>query len=63
MLLSREAIIVSAILGAALVTLAGIRAVRDRLGDGASSGLVKAGYALTGLSIALMITAGFLSGR
>lgn len=62
-LLSREAIVVTAIAGAALATLTGLGPVRARIGDRASSGLVAVGYALTGVSIALMITAGFLSGR
>lgn len=62
-LLEREAIIAAAILGALLVTAASLRGVRERAGPVTASRLVKAGYALTGVSMLLMIVAGFLSGR
>ena len=62
-LIARETIIAVAIVGAALATAASFRGVRARVGDGASSALVITGYALTGVSMLLMIVAGFLSGR
>ncbi len=62
-ILTREAIIATAVAGAILATAAGFRAVRERLGDGASLALSRTGYALTGVSMLLMIAAGFLSGR
>lgn len=62
-LTARETIVAVAICGAALATAASFRAVRARVGAGASSALVKTGYALTGVSMLLMIVAGFLSGR
>lgn len=62
-LFEREAIVAAAILGALLATVASFSAVRARTGPAAASVLVKAGYALTGVSMLLMIVAGFLSGR
>lgn len=62
-LLARETIVAAAIAGAVLATAASFGAVRRRVGAGASSTLVKTGYALTGVSMLLLIVAGFLSGR
>lgn len=62
-LTARETIVATAIVGAGLATAASFRAVRARTGPAAASVLVKAGYGLTGLSMVLMIAAGFLSGR
>ena len=62
-LLTREAIIATAVAGGVLVTAASFRAVREKLGDGAILKLSRTGYALTGVSMLLMIAAGFVSGR
>lgn len=62
-LTARETIIAVAIAGAALATAASFRGVRAKVGAGTSAMLVKTGYALTGVSMLLMIVAGFLSGR
>ena len=62
-LLARETIIAVAIIGAGLAAAASFRGVRGRVGPDASAVIVKAGYALTGVSMLLMIVAGFLSGR
>ncbi|RXF75551.1 hypothetical protein [Hansschlegelia zhihuaiae] len=62
-LIARETIIATAVVGAALATAASLRSVRARAGPAAAGALVKAGYALTGVSMLLMIVAGFLSGR
>jgi hypothetical protein len=62
-LLQREAIIATAIVGAVLATLGSLRTERGRIGPVRSSALVKAGYGITAVSMLLMIVAGFLSGR
>ena len=62
-LLQREVIIATAITGAALATAASFSAVRVRTGPVTASALVRTGYALTGVSMLLMIVAGFMSGR
>ncbi|MFJ5486260.1 hypothetical protein ACIKTA_00810 [Hansschlegelia beijingensis] len=58
-LFSREAIIAVAICGALLCVVGSFRAGRN----GPAGVLVKTGYALTGVSMLLMIVAGFMSGR
>lgn len=62
-LLEREAIIATALLGALLATAASLPIARSRLGVASSGRVAVAGYALTGVSMLLMIAAGFLSGR
>jgi hypothetical protein len=62
-LIARETIVATALLGAALAVAASLRAVRARTGPATAAVLVKAGYGLTGVSMLLMIVAGFLSGR
>lgn len=62
-LLEREAIVVTAVCGALLATAGSLRWSQDLIGPAAAGGLVKLGYAATGLSILLLIVAGFVSGR
>ena len=62
-LLERQTIVGTAIVGALLAVAGGLRWSRDAVGPGAATGLVRLGYAATGLSIVLMIVAGFVSGR
>jgi len=59
LLLTREAIITAAICGALLSAAGSFRAGRT----GPGGVLVKTGYALTGVSMLLMIITGFVSGR
>ena len=62
-LLEREAIVATALGGAALSVAGSLRVGRHMMGPSAAANLVRAGYGLTGLSMLLLIVAGFLSGR
>jgi hypothetical protein len=63
LLVTRETIVATAIAGALLATAGSLRTAHGRIGPIPSTALTKAGYALTGASVLLLIVAGFLSGR
>jgi len=60
-LLTREAVITLAVLGAIASTAASVLQVRGRLSPARASQLNVAGYVLMGLSMALFIIAGYRS--